>query len=72
MKDPKNPFAELGEIIGKVYKDLGAISFVDILLNHTAVNSPWLLEIPDSYYTVKNTPHLACALLLDEELAKFN
>jgi len=40
--------------------------FIDILLNHTAKNSEWLLEDENSYYNCSNTPQLSVAYELDK------
>jgi len=51
---------------------LGAISFVDIVLNHTAIDSEWLNDCPGAVYNEKTVPILASAILLDIKLAELN
>ena len=51
------------EIVNKLEKTHNALSFVDILLNHTSYDSDWLDE--NAVFNPKNTPQLACALELD-------
>jgi glycogen debranching enzyme len=58
---------KLQEITRFAEEKLGCICFVDILLNHTSFDSPWLEEEAhnNSYYNIENTPHLNSALVLD-------
>ncbi len=47
----ENDFIKLKEIINFIETHYNAISFIDILLNHTSFDSPWLLSSEDSYYS---------------------
>jgi glycogen debranching enzyme len=48
------------------------LSLVDIVLNHTADNSQWIVDQPDATYNLENTPHLYSAWLLDEAIQDFS
>lgn len=49
----------------------GLLPFSDVVWNHTADNSPWLLEHPEAGYNVQTAPWLEPALLLDGALLRF-
>lgn len=53
-------------------KDLGLLSLIDVVLNHTANNSAWLVDHPEAGYSPANTPHLAPALVLDDCIVDFS
>jgi len=57
--------------VARLEKESGLLSAVDIVLNHTAGSSPWLLDHPESAYSVGNCSHLAAAGELDERLNWF-
>ena len=64
------------ELVRKTLKtakeELGLMSLIDVVLNHTANNSPWLIEHPEVGYSPENTPHLAPALELDDCIVAFS
>ena len=47
--------------------DHGVFTLCDIVLNHTAFNSEWIKEQPDSTYNCANSPHLRPACMLDRD-----
>lgn len=52
--------------------EYGLFGIVDIVLNHTANNSEWLLEHPEAGYNTENCPHLNSAWIFDEALFNFS
>lgn len=60
------------ETIKYLEEKLNALSFIDILLNHTSCDSKWLLESKDSYYSPSNTPSMMAASVLDQALNNFS
>lgn len=48
------------------------LSIVDIVLNHTANDSPWILDHPEATYNTDDCPHLWSAWLLDKALVDFS
>ena len=58
--------------IHKVLNDNDLLSLTDVVWNHTANNSAWLREFPDSGYNATTAPHLIPAIELDGELLEFS
>lgn len=47
------------------------LSICDVVLNHTANESPWLLEHPECTYNMVTSPHLIASAILDAHLYIF-
>ena len=58
--------------IHKVLNDNQLLSLTDVVWNHTANNSEWLREHPDSGYNATTAPHLIPAIELDKALLEFS
>ena len=58
--------------IHKVLNDNDLLSLTDVVWNHTANNSEWLRESPNSGYNATTAPHLIPAIELDAELLEFS
>ncbi|KAF8819868.1 hypothetical protein IE077_003874, partial [Cardiosporidium cionae] len=63
---------KLIELLDWLESEFHILSTTDIVLNHTASNSPWLSLYPNSGYTLENSPHLLGALELDLQLQSFS
>ncbi|KAM7344638.1 glycogen debranching enzyme isoform 4-T5 [Cochliomyia hominivorax] len=69
-KGAKVTFDDVEAIVKKMRQEWGVASICDIVLNHTANESEWLLEHPDATYSCATAPYLRPAFLLDALLAK--
>lgn len=67
---PVVTFDAVEKVIKKLRTDWGIASICDIVLNHTANESEWLQDHPDSTYSCFTMPHLRPAFMLDAVLAK--
>jgi glycogen debranching enzyme len=56
---------KLGETMQGL-RDTGMLSIVDIVLNHTANDSKWIVDHPEATYNTDDCPHLYCAWLFDK------
>ncbi|XP_028161356.1 glycogen debranching enzyme isoform X1 [Ostrinia furnacalis] len=65
-------FADVENLVAKMRSDWKMLSICDIVLNHTANETPWLAEHPEATYNCSNCPHLRPAALLDAALARLS
>ncbi|KAG8263282.1 4-alpha-glucanotransferase activity protein [Homalodisca vitripennis] len=63
---------EVEQLTNKLRNEWKMLTICDIVLNHTANESPWLREHPECTYNLVNCPHLKPAYLLDLTLYKFS
>ncbi|OQE41796.1 hypothetical protein PENCOP_c004G02568 [Penicillium coprophilum] len=66
-----NGEADVASLVAKMEKDYGLLTLTDVVWNHTANNSKWLEEHPESGYSVETAPWLEAAFELDSALLKF-
>ncbi|KAI0057454.1 glycoside hydrolase family 13 protein [Artomyces pyxidatus] len=64
--------AKMEDILRVARDEYGLLSLTDVVLNHTADNSPWLAEHPEAGYSPSNFPHLTPALELDDAIIEFS
>lgn len=63
---------EAVKFIGGQLKSHNLLSMTDIVFNHTASNSAWIREHPDSGYNAETAPHLRSAIELDGAFLSFS
>ncbi|KAH8738676.1 Gdb1p [Cryptosporidium ryanae] len=68
----KEKYEFVRKVIYELESDYGILSTCDIVLNHSADNSPWLVDHPESGYNIDNSPHLRAAVELDLRLQEFS
>uniref|UniRef100_A0A1A9WR90 Glycogen debranching enzyme n=1 Tax=Glossina brevipalpis TaxID=37001 RepID=A0A1A9WR90_9MUSC len=69
-KGEKVNFEDIEVVVKKLREDWQIASICDIVLNHTANESEWLLEHPEATYSCATCPYLRPAFLLDASLTK--
>lgn len=63
---------KLTSMVKKMEKDHGLLGLTDVVWNHTANNSDWLQDHPESGYNLHNSPHLCAPFELDSALLDFS
>ncbi|XP_032451729.1 glycogen debranching enzyme isoform X2 [Nasonia vitripennis] len=58
-------FDDVEKLITKMREEWNTVSICDIVLNHTANESPFLINNPECSYNCNNCPHLRPSYLLD-------
>lgn len=59
---------DVQKMVESLEKNHSLLSLTDIVLNHTAHNSEWLMEHPEAGYNLTTAPWLESAYLLDTKL----
>lgn len=59
-------------LVDVMKNDWNVLSLTDLVYNHTANESPWILDNPDCSYNMINSPHLKPAYLMDRILWNFS
>lgn len=62
----------LKEKLDVIESEYRILSITDVVWNHTANNSHWLLDHPEAGYNLQNSPHLKPAFELDDALITFS
>lgn len=64
----KYTWDDVGQLVQKLKKEWDMLCITDVVYNHTAANSQWIQEHPESAYNLANSPHLKPAWVLDRAL----
>ncbi|KAK6484196.1 glycogen debranching enzyme-like isoform X1 [Huso huso] len=67
-KEKQCSWTDVGKLVDKLKTEWNIICITDVVYNHTAANSKWLMEHPECGYNLVNSPHLKPAWLLDRAL----
>lgn len=65
-------FLKVQKLVEEIRSEWGLLSIVDVVLNHTSFDTPWLIQHPEAGYNLVNSPHLRPAYSLDVVLAQFS
>lgn len=63
---------DVKKMVEMLHKKHNILALTDVVYNHTANNSQWLLEHPESGYNQETAPHLLPAIELDKSLLDFS
>ncbi|EGS18986.1 glycogen debranching enzyme-like protein [Thermochaetoides thermophila DSM 1495] len=63
---------DIEQLVESLEKNHSLLSLTDIVLNHTAHNTPWLQEHPEAGYNLTTAPWLESAYLLDTKLLELS
>uniref|UniRef100_A0A5K3FT75 HDGE_amylase domain-containing protein n=1 Tax=Mesocestoides corti TaxID=53468 RepID=A0A5K3FT75_MESCO len=56
---------EIEDLVKEMETEWSVLSMTDLVLNHTAVDSPWIQEHTECVYNLENSPHLVPAFIVD-------
>ena len=65
-------FDNVHALIKKMQMEWNVLSLTDVVWNHTANSTKWILEHPEACYNLVNSAHLRPAFILDRALWHFN
>ncbi|KAF8074817.1 glycoside hydrolase family 13 protein [Lyophyllum atratum] len=63
---------EVEHILKVAREEYGLLALTDVVLNHTANDSPWLVDHPEAGFSPANSPHLTPALEFDTAMLDFS
>ena len=72
VTDTKSRVATMSDLVERMEQDYNLLSMTDVVWNHTAHNSDWLMDHPEAAYNLHNSPHLQSAYELDSALLDFS
>ena len=64
--------SQVSEFIRKIRNQYKIMSCADLVFNHMASDSDWLVQHPEATFNLLNSPHLIPAFLIDREIIHIN